>query len=273
MEETRIDLQLEKAFPCYKTYLAWRVFCNCTSVVGATVKVMDRDFNPLYHTTTNHSGTYAFNNTIPPGDYLVMAVSENCITSKAKSVLIESNHVCNVNFHLRENLLQKNAVVYGTLFDSSNLKKLDNVRIKLIEKCSKKTYACTQTNESGEYLIYDIDPGSYFLCAQHENYLSYCSQINLDTSQQYKIDILLIRDPKKACGTINGVIKYKNCSVHHIPVFLCTESKENSYDIVQMQFTNKRGVYLFTDVPPGQYVIKCKAQDGKAMSYTSMQIP
>lgn len=266
MNEKRIDLQLEKALPCYKTYLAGRVFRDCTTVAGATVEVMDLNYNPLHHTKANESGTYIFKDIIPPGDYLVMASSDSCATSITKPITIENNHVCKANFYLEENPINKKAIVYGTLTDSFDHNVLANTRVKLIERYSKKVYACTYTNELGEYLLYDIKPGCYILYVQHENYLSYCSQVKLDKRQQYKLDILLIRDPNNVYGTINGIIKHNNYSVDHIPVFLCDETQENSYNIIQVQFTNDKGAYLFTGIPPGQYVIKCKGQDEKAIT-------
>jgi hypothetical protein len=161
MEEKRIDLHLEKATPCYKTYLAGRVFCDCVSVAGATVKVMDLNYNPLYHTITNHAGIYVFRDIIPVGDYLLIAASDHCITSIAKPVTIEKDHVAKVNFYLKESPIHKKAIVYGTLTDSFNQKTLPNVRIKLIERYSKKVYACTYTNKLGQYLLYDVEPGYY----------------------------------------------------------------------------------------------------------------
>lgn len=169
-EEVTVNLSLSKApiKPC--TLLLGSINGKNGQIKGATVKVFDYCFNPIEHTVTDEKGCFAFENSLPSGDYFVMATADNYAVSEACRVLIFKDVPVSICIWLSETEKNLNNGVYGIAYDQAN-KKLPYATISISEEASqKKLVATTQTNEDGEYVVYGLKAGKYQISAFKEGY-------------------------------------------------------------------------------------------------------
>lgn len=167
-EEVTVNLSLSKApiKPC--TLLLGSINGKNGQIKGATVKVFDYCFNPIEHTVTDEKGCFAFENSLPSGDYFVMATADNYAVSEACRVLIFKDVPVSICIWLSEKDI--NTAVYGITYDQAN-KPLTNVNITITEDNNKKLcVAVTKTDDYGEYIVYGLKPGKYQISASKEGY-------------------------------------------------------------------------------------------------------
>ncbi len=262
-EEVQIDLKLKKAPTRYTTLLLGCVSYHCTPIINATIKILDLNFKPLFHTVTNKYGLYKFYNILAPGEYYVIVSSDDYITSDTKTITIKNKKICRCDFELRKNPICKNAILYGTVEDSINNKFISNTKITLLDKNSNYIVATTYTNDLGQYLIYNIIQNEYILTAEHSEYVKLKSYpILIDSPDKIQLNLYMLKNPLLENGTVSGVIKFNNNPQPHIPVFLCSIENQNTFKVINVQLTNEKGLYLFSNVLSGKYVIKAKLQNG-----------
>lgn len=264
-EEATVNLELEKISPCYNTLLTGRVFDRDSPISNATVTVFDRNMNPLHHTTTNEEGIYNFINVLNPDEYRLIAAAKYYTTSPAKYVITRSNDVTELSFSLKTNSALVNGLVYGKVLEEGrNIPISDaTISIKSFDDPNKIIYRTT-SNSNGQYLIYDILPYKYMMEVKKLGYLPY-KPIELSVKKYNYIlqNINLISDSNNSNGTISGTILSHKTPVSNTVVFLYLLDTRGNETIVQVQITNKYGIYLFSDVSNGSYMVKCKLQNGE----------
>ncbi|MBD7911903.1 MULTISPECIES: carboxypeptidase-like regulatory domain-containing protein [Clostridium] len=264
-EEATINLELEKNPPCYSTLLTGRVFDRDSPISNATVAVFDRNLNPLFHTTTNEEGIYNFINVLNPGEYKVVASAKYYSTSTAKCIVLRPNDVYELSFSLKTNSALLNGLVYGKiLMEGRNMAIPDAIiNLKSSDDPNKIIYRTT-SNNNGQYIIYDILPYKYIMEVKKVGYLPFNPiELTVETYKFIPLNVNLIRDSSNSTGTISGTILSHKVPVSNTAVFLYSLNARGNETIVQVQVTNKYGVYLFSDVSNGSYMVKCKLQNGE----------
>lgn len=265
-QEKTVDLQLKKAPPIWNTLLTGKVLNKCCKPIGnATVKVFDCNLKPLFHTLTDVYGVYKFKDTLSPGEYKVVASAEEYLTSKERDCTIRTDYTNKLDFNLINNPLIQKGIIYGVVKDNFKDIPISNVKIKLVCKnCLSKTVATTTTNDKGQYLIYNLLPGNYIIIATHPEYLPLEStNIQIKKQNIALMNLSLIQDSTISNGTISGIINYQDTPVEGVPVFLYSVEQDSFYKLEQEQMTNDKGLYLFSSVSPGKYMINAKLQSGK----------
>lgn len=264
-EEATINLELEKNSTCFNTHLTGKVLDRDSPINKATISVFDKNLNPLFHTTTNEEGIYNFINLLSPGEYKVIASAKHYTTSLTKYVVIRSNDITELFFSLKTSSALVNGLVYGKVVEEgSNLPIPDVIiNIKSLDD-SKNVIYKTTSNNNGQYLIYDILPYKYVLEATKPGYIP-SIPIKL-TVVKYDIipqNVNLILDTNNSSGMISGTIFYHKVPVSNTVVFLYQIDIKGFEVIVQVQVTNKYGIYLFSNVKKGSYMVRCKLQNGE----------
>lgn len=265
-QEKTVDLQLKKAPPICNTLLVGKVFSRyCKPIANATVKIFDCNLEPLLHTLTDACGVYKFKDTLSPGKYKVVASAENYLASKVRTIAIYKEFTSKLDFNLLTNPIVQRGIIYGTVYDNYKGSPIGNAKITLITKDGfPKTVAATLTNSKGQYIIYNLLLNNYNLEVTCPEYLS-SESVNIPVGKQNisLMNISLIRDNSISNGTISGIIRYKGTHVVDIPVFLYSYDKDSFYKLQQEQMTNDQGLYLFSSVAPGKYMINAKLQNGR----------
>ena len=260
-QEVSVDLSLKRVPVIPDTKLAGQVIGHCLPIAGATVKVLDRNNNPIHHVTTDSHGNFLFLNVLPAGDYYVIATADNYRTSKEYQISLRVGEGLSLTIELRPDSFLNFGTIYGTIRDNTG-NKLSDAKV-VIQKYddTDETAAITTSNTDGEYLVYGLKPGKYWISAAKD-----CYSFNKKASFEIKPKDIVIMDlflyEIIACrnGTISGQILYKEQPVSHAIVALYSIVGDN-HSLIQIKETNSTGIYLFAGVTPGEYLIKSKYEE------------
>lgn len=154
-------MSLQKV-PCkYDTTLRGKVWRNFRPQPTATVKVFDMHNRPVEHTITDANGKYIFKNTLPPGDYLVVATAPDHMASKPSRITLSNGKKQYKLLMIPKSVELNNPVIYGTVRDKKG-KPVPYAKL-LIRKQGKlkSTQNKSITNSKGDYLVYGLQPGTY----------------------------------------------------------------------------------------------------------------
>ena len=260
-EELSVDLELEKVPPCYPTLLTGMVFSKGFPIRNATVMVMDDNYDPVSSAITDENGIYKFSNILMPAKYKVIASAIGYNSSDIKEIVIKPNEVTKLSFSLMKSLISANGIVYGKILEVGSGNPIEDADIYLKCVFTDKIYK-TMSNQSGQYLIYDILPNKYKILVKKQGYM--VTEPLVLKIQKYDRTCLyfdLIRDNDDFKNTISGMITFDKTSICKAAVFLYLLDREGNEKIVQVQETNKQGFFIFSNVESGSYLVKGKLQN------------
>ncbi len=259
-QEASINLKLEKAPPLPCTELSGQVVSNCTNVQGATVKILGKNSEPVCHTETNIDGEFYFINTLIPGDYEIIVSAKNYLVSESIFVSLKPFAPLYVSINLKPDEDAENAILYGTVRNSENVP-LPNVQVCIY---SDRNIGCpmniTITNANGEYLFTGLNPGKYTISAFSYGYtLPKDITVEILPEDIFRTDIYLYRTVLVAKGTISGVVHHNGYAVPYAITALYRKGT-NGYSLIRLQHANGNGVYLFSNLKAGEYIIRAKLE-------------
>lgn len=261
MQEVTVNIELTKVPPSYHTLLTGKVRHKLRPVKKAVVKVFDSKYNPLFHTVTNCKGVYRFKNKLAPGTYKVVAVADGYQTSKTKKVKIKADKVTRKSFHLKKCSIITNGIIYGKVREVGSKKPIEGAFVYLKSKCGR-VYKTT-TNRDGQYIIYNIRPNKYKLIVMKHDFTPLTPlELNIVRNDRLKLNIDLKGQSNHNKRTIRGLVTRDEKAVPDVPVFLYMLDKEGNESVAKVQVTNEEGVFLFTDLAEGSYILKRKQQSG-----------
>ena len=258
--EAAVDLDLQKAPPPLRTKLFGQVVSGCGPVSGATVKILNKFFTPLYHTDTDGEGKFSVINTLTPGVYEVVAAAGGYLVSDSRLISLAPSTPLYVTIHLNPDKDAALGTVYGMTRDEKNAS-LPGVQVHIFG-CDDMAFpkAVTVSSPDGEYLVYGLAPGKYVIKAFLEGYLfPYAVPVDIDPKEIVLADLYLYRESSAYNGTISGIVTHNGLEVPHAMTALY--SVENDiYTLIQTQTANSKGFYLFSGCKPGKYVVKAKLE-------------
>lgn len=259
-QEMTVDLSLEKVpkEPC--TILTGKVAGKCGHIEGATVKVLDRNNNPIAHAVTDHEGTFIFENILPPGEYIVIATAEGYKVSKVYRCKLNPRKPVSISIWLEASECINLATVYGVVYNEVN-SELANAKILITDYDKPNIYeAFTETNADGEYLVYGLIPKKYWIFASKEGYfLPQKISFELTPNEIACVNLFLYPDESSTDGTVSGKIDYYGQDVPNAVVALY-KVEERGHFLLATKETNESGFYLFPNVKPGEYLVKSKME-------------
>lgn len=256
-QEASINLKLKKVPPLPCTKLYGQVKSGCKPISGATVKILDKNFNPLYHTETDKDGHFSFLKTLLPGVYEIVAVADDFLVSESRLISLKQYKPLAITIKLKPDKSSQMATVYGTIRDEINVPLSDTQVYVFIKDNIKHPVAATCSNSDGEYLVNGLVPGDYSIRAFKNSYLFPESvNISLFEKEIFCADLYLYKDISVK-GTISGEVLYKGIPVPYALVALfIVENNEST--LVQIRNSNSEGFYLFSGLKPGYYIVKAK---------------
>jgi hypothetical protein len=257
-QEVSVDLSLKKVPAVPDTKLTGQVIGHCLPIAEATVKVLDRNHHPIDHTITDSQGNFSFLKVLPAGDYYVIATADNYKTSMEYRISLKIGDALSVIIELKPDCFLNLGTIYGTVRDDMGNKLSDAKIIIQRYNNSSKIAAITTSNTDGEYLVYGLKPGKYWISAIKDGY-SFYKRAFFDIKPKDIIVMNLFLYEIIACrnGTISGQILYKEQPVSHAIVALY-RIVEDDHILIQLKEANSDGIYLFADITPGEYLIKSK---------------
>ncbi len=261
-EEVMVNLELKKAPRCYHTLFTGEVLFWHLPIKNATVLVMDENYAPLSSSITDEQGIFKFSNVLKPGKYYAVASAVGYVTSEIKTILINPDEISRQSFSLKKSPIYLNGIVYGKVLEAGSRKPIEGADVYLNSQSAAQTNYKTSSNHKGQYLIYNIIPGSYEMAVKKQGYFP-AEPLPLTIEKYSRLCLYfdLISAPAESKNTISGVITNDKEPIPKAAVFLYSIDKEKNEKIVQMQETNENGLFLFTNVESGTYLVKGKQQN------------
>ena len=235
-----------------------------TGLSGATVKVYDINDNPVEHTNTGGVGQYTIAN-LPVGSYKVTAIANGYLLPVTTPVAIQNNKTTTVDIELTADPDGNLNVIYGIIKSSAGDVPLENAIVALYSNTSPDpTLIITaSTNDAGQYIFGLIPAGDYYVSASKLGYYpSQTSIINVTTRELIDSDVSLVEDAQANTGTISGFISELSTGLPIEGAGVALYSVAGGVEtVINTTRTNVTGMYLFTGVNPGTYLVKSTKQE------------
>jgi uncharacterized surface anchored protein len=230
-------------------------------VSGATVKVYDINDNPIEHTNTGGNGQYTIAS-LPAGSYKVTAIMDGYLLPLPTPVIIQANKATTADIILTPDPEDGLSVVYGIISSGGAPLSLANVSLYSNTSPEPTLFISASTNDRGQYIFGLIPPGDYFVLANKLGYYpNQTSVFNIGTKKIIAGDIPLTADTQANTGTVSGFItdSVSGLPIQDAGVALYSLAGGNE-TVIDTTRTNASGMYLFTNVGPGTYLVKSTKQ-------------
>ncbi|MHB8124434.1 MAG: MSCRAMM family protein [Desulfitobacteriaceae bacterium] len=260
-EEARIDLKLKIRPLPSQTKITGQVSCEGSPVPNATVKILDSQFDPVAHVLTDDQGLYMFEN-LKPGDYKVTATAPGFLVANTYGFSLKAKVTIIINIKIKEDssVRYKNTI-YGKVSECITNKPVEEALLKLLSPRTPYIIAETISNDSGQYLFSGIPGGEYFVSASKPGFqTSDHIKFIAEKGQLIKINIQL-HHSFPTSGTVSGIITIPFCQEPGDACVGLFRIEQDEETLIQIKTTNSEGLYLFSDVPAGEYVVKAKKEE------------
>ena len=260
-EEIRLDLSLQPQ-PLNNTgTVTGTVTYNGTPVQNALIKIMDSNYNPILHAITGTDGSYTLNNLSAGTGYNIFATAAGMQLQQGTSFNITANQVITSNFTLASSPASQLGVIAGDLFDSSTSLPINGAVVSLYLVNSDSTQvleAITYTNQYGQFVFRELAIGNYNIVISALGYVGSSSLASITQSGQIVPALVNItQDVNASRGTVSGIITDNNNQpISAADVILYQVNTDQSLTAISFTQTNTSGVYLFINVPQGNYIVK-----------------
>lgn len=231
-------------------------------VSGATIKIMDRDHNPLAHTVTGPDGSYIIS-PFPPGpEYHIYAQADGYLLAEQLPFALLPRQQVEKNFILTRDPDALLSIIAGEVMDNQTPPRAVKgaiINLYQVDELGHETLiAVTYSNEFGQFTFRDLQKGNYIIRISGLGYIPVAISVTISADSTIaKVMATLNVDPQASKGTISGVITdNNNVPIPDADVVLYRVEADGSLTPIAVTRTNDEGVYLFTKVPQGDYKIK-----------------
>lgn len=262
-QEIRIDLQLaDNLISDSGTVFGETKAPDGTPVGGVTIKITDTNYVPKYHTLSDAEGQYTIDEIAAGEQYLILAIKDKYELKSGTPFAMQKSQQIERNFEMTPYSGTANSLVAGEILDAKK-EKLESVTVNLYDNSGETPILLktTHTNEFGQYAFFDIEVGLYLVSSLLDGYKS--SKTTFIIENDYEVRNILLEmedDPAASMGTINGIIKDKTQTpIEGAFVVLFKVEEVQGKEVltpIKRTLTNDEGLYLFEQVPQGNYKIK-----------------
>lgn len=266
-QEIRVDLQLSKD-PFLNTGSISGTVTNPEGqpVEGVLVKIFNNNHDPLYHTLTDENGYYSFSAIEPESGYHLAVVKDEYLLNEVTAFSIVAGQTLDIDATITPDPSALLSIITGHIFDIKN-NPLEGVVFTLLKLDGgmEVPVGITTTNEYGQFVFVNVESGSYVGRATKQGYVPEIIEIKVTTSGSI-IDIseTMEESPTESLGTINGIITNdEGAGIEGAVVILYEVSGDpENPTLTPIRYTStiEGGVYLFGDVPQGNYVVKANKE-------------
>ena len=225
---------------------------------GALVKIMSLTYEPIMHDVTDSNGQYKLIN-VSANIYKIYATYPNKILQEGSVLTVAPSQEIEKNFTLEDDPSMKLSLIAGDVIDLSTKKPIEKALTSLYSVNGDKEILVgrTATNKQGQFTFRDVKLGNYSITISSLGYNS--DSVSVVTSKEGQILLIKVSLPKNTnnSGTVSGIIKdEKQNPIDRADVILYKVEENNKLTPVAFTKTNNEGVYLFENVPQGEYKIK-----------------
>ncbi|WP_270182938.1 carboxypeptidase regulatory-like domain-containing protein [Alkalihalobacillus sp. CinArs1] len=216
-------------------------------VEGTTVTLRTSDDLFVATTLLNEAGEFTFSNLVP-GEYIVSATAPNYRVSTAGATVV-ADQITSVDLTMQPNPSEMS----GTITDPSG-NPIPNATIQIIDT-NGSILGSGATDQSGQYVIGNLPPGSFSVIVSAQDFASTTGGITLTPGQTVTdADFVLIPDP----GTIVGqVIDTSGNGISSATVIIRTFDNNQ----IKTLTTNEFGEFIVEGIAPGSYTVVATANN------------
>ncbi|MBY0756869.1 carboxypeptidase-like regulatory domain-containing protein [Clostridium sardiniense] len=260
-QEIRLDLSLRPQVLNNTGKVTGTVTSGGNPVPNALVKIMDSNYNPILHAVTALDGTYTLDN-LPAGTgYNIFCTAAGMALQQGVSFSITAGQVINRDFNLVSDPAAQLGIIAGDLVDSSSNTPIGGAVVSLYLVNPDNTevlQAITYTNEYGQFVFRELAIGNYSIRVSALGYIGTSSTVSISTPGQIVPSLItIVQDPNASRGTVSGIITDNNNQpIANADVVLYKVNSDDSLTAISFGKTNASGVYLFINVPQGNYKVK-----------------
>lgn len=260
-EEIRLDLQLQPVTPVIGATVEGVIKdASGAPVANALVKIMDNNYEPLLHAVTNASGEYIFNNIPGSSSYTIFAIASGMKLNQGQSFSLVEGETKTINFTLQADPAMQLGIIAGDLYQTGTTTPINGAVVSLytIVDGVETLSAITYSNQYGQFVFREVATGNYSLNITALGYLPTSISTNMvNAAQIISLQPTLAVDPNAQNGTVSGVITNNlNAPINRADVILYRVNADSTLTPVAFTKTNASGVYLFINVPQGNYKVK-----------------
>lgn len=236
---------------------------NGTPVADATVKLFTPAGVPFEHANTNAQGQFAFSR-VPVGSYLITASKKGLLTPNRTPITVLNHHATTISITMLPDPDSVTNAVYGIVYDVANNNPIENAIVELfrVQGSNITSEGTVTSNSEGQYLFAALSNGTFYVVANKLGYLSTQSgQVLLDGDEYAGINLNMTVDPTSNTGTVSGIIRDSGTG-NPLPnaIVVLYQIKGSTETLIRMSKSNAAGLYLFGNLPEGQYKVKATVQ-------------
>lgn len=229
-----------------------------TPVSDAVVIILDATCSLIENTNTDKNGRYNFS-FIPSGSaYRAYAQAPGFLLSDAIPFSLGLNQRIEIDFTLISDNADTYSIIAGEVVNAYGLPiKSASVELYKVTQMDTKLLVLTFSNDIGQFVFRDIESGSYFLKINATGFFSEYYPVEIIKPRSIcQVNAVLKEDLKSSKGIILGVIS--DCDempLANADVILYRVGTDKSLVPVAYTRTNHEGIYLFINVPQGEYMV------------------
>lgn len=233
---------------------------NGNPIPGAVIKIFDAQGNPIAHTFSDANGNYTFSPFAPGTQYYISSIAPGFQFSPLQLFALQPRQTVEIDITLATDPKANLSIIAGDVYTTTSTPIEDAIvqLFKVEQDQSETLVATTFTNPTGQFIFMDVEQGNYKVRTSKFGYIGDTATVLIDQNRMIaKLVITLNVDPAASKGTISGYIKDDNNQpIANAVVTLYRVETDGKLTPIKFTRTNNQGMYLFTDVPNGNYKVK-----------------
>jgi len=230
----------------------------------ATVKIMDSQHNPVAHTFTDPQGNYIFSPFPPSPEYHIYAMAPGYLLAEGPHFPLNPNQSVVINLDLTPDPAALLCSIAGDVRDTIAGTPVEGAAINVfrVDELTETLISIAFTNPQGQFIVYDLDLGTYKLVTNAPGYVTAVAQVFADAPGAIiRASISLTADQVSSRGTVSGIILDQDGNpIVDAYVVLYRVEEDGTLVAVARTKTNDEGLYLFVEVPKATYKVKATKQ-------------
>lgn len=231
---------------------------NGNPISDAVVLILDGTNTAIANTNTGNEGKYSFFQ-IPSGSaYRAYALSPGFLLTDAMPFSLNINQTLEIDFSLMIDDADTCSIIAGEVQNIYGLPiKSASVELYQVTQSATKLLVLTFTNDIGQFVFCDIAVGSYFLKINATGFFSEYYPVEIVKPKSIgHVSAILKEDLKASKGIILGIISDNDeMPLANADVILYRVGTDKALVPVAYTRTNHEGIYLFVNVPQGEYMV------------------
>lgn len=256
-EAIRLDLSLDSNPHFQAGTVTGRVKDGSGKPIADTVVIiLDGAYGTVANTITGTDGIFIFSTIEAGSGYHAYAQAPGFNLAEAFPFDLISYQTVEVDFTLIPDCKVACSIITGEVQNIHDLP-INSASIELykVEETGANLICLSFSNEVGQFLLCDLNQGSYFLKINAPGYFSDFFPVNMTQSKAIiQVKAILKEDLKASKGVVIGLITdTEDQPLANADVILYRIGDDQSQTSVSYTCTNHEGIYLFVNVPQGEY--------------------